>query len=63
MPLIALFIALAVVASEKLVHHKLGAVGTVGAVVLSVGVQTHDNTFTVIGAAAILAALIPQADR
>ncbi|MFI1173787.1 hypothetical protein [Streptomyces melanogenes] len=63
MPVIALIVALALVASERLVHHKLGAIGTVGIVVLSVGVQTHDHTFTVIGAAAILAALIPQADK
>ncbi|OAR24047.1 hypothetical protein A8W25_16425 [Streptomyces sp. ERV7] len=55
----ALLLALAVIAFEKLVHHRLGVVGSVGVVVLTVGQQTGDSTFTVIGAAAVLAALVP----
>ncbi|MEU1073302.1 MULTISPECIES: hypothetical protein [unclassified Streptomyces] len=56
----ALILALAVIAAEKLVHHRLGVVGSVGIVLLTVGQQTGEDTFSLIGAAAVLAALIPQ---
>lgn len=53
MPLFALLVAVAVVAGEYLIESRYGIFGTVGVVLLAVGVKAGNHTCSCLGAAVL----------